>query len=313
MGDMDGGERYSIGDLARRTGVPVKTIRFWSDRGIVPATDRGPTGHRRYGAEAAARIDLVRTLRELGVDLATVRRVVALEVTLPEAAATHADALAAQIRVLRSRRAVLTMIARRGSTPAQADLLRRLAGLAERERRRLVDEFLDATFTGLTDPGFVGVRRSLTPELPADADDARLEAWVELAELTLDPGFRAALRRLAELHAADRGGIEGVRRDAVAVVREEAAPALAAGVDPASPRADATLDRATARYARLCGRPDDADLRQRLLDRLEAAHDPRRERYEHLLSVVNGWPPAESLAPVLDWTIRALRARAGGG
>ncbi|RBJ05281.1 MerR family transcriptional regulator, partial [Micromonospora provocatoris] len=35
----------------------------------------------------------------------------------------------------------------------------------------------------------------------------------------------------------------------------------------------------------------------------------RRERYLELLAVVNGWPPAESLAPVLDWSIRALHAR----
>ncbi|MEU4790184.1 MerR family transcriptional regulator [Micromonospora tulbaghiae] len=306
---MDGAERYSIGDLARRTGLPVKTIRFWSDRGIVPPTDRGPAGHRRYDAAAVARLDLVRTLRELGVDLPTVRRVVTREVTLAEVASAHADALTAQIRLLRSRRAVLTVIARRGATPSQADLLHRLAGLARRERRRLVEEFLDAAFGGLTDSGLAGIRRSLTPELPDDPDDAQIEAWVELAELAQDPEFRAGLRRLAEQHAADRAGAEGVRRDVVAVVREEVAPALAAGVDPTSPGADAVLARAADRYARLCGRPDDTDLRRRMLDRLRTARDPRRERYLELLSVVNGWPPPESLAPVLDWSIRALHAR----
>ncbi|MEU1688765.1 MerR family transcriptional regulator [Micromonospora sp. NPDC005707] len=306
---MDGATHYSIGDLARRTGLPVKTIRFWSDRGILPPTGRGPTGHRRYGEESLARLELVRTLRELGVDLPTVRRVVEREVGLAEVAAAHAEALATQIRVLRLRRAVLTVVARRGATAAQADLLHRLAGLAEAERRRLVDEFLDAAFAGLTDPGFAGIRRSLTPELPDDPADEQVEAWVELAELTLDPDFRSGLRRLAEQHAADRAGAPGVRRDAVAVVREEVAPALAAGVDPAAPPADEVVAAVTSRYALLCGRPDDADLRRRLLDRLEAAGDPRRERYLRLLSVVNGWPPVESLAPVLDWSIRALRAR----
>ncbi|MGY0004418.1 MerR family transcriptional regulator [Micromonospora sp. I033] len=306
---MDGATHYSIGDLARRAGLPVKTIRFWSDRGIVPPAGRGPTGHRRYGPDSLARLELVRTLRELGVDLATVRRVVEREVGLPEVAAAHADALATQIRVLRQRRAVLTVVARRGSDAARADLLHRLAGLAEAERRRLVDELLDPAFAGLTGAGFAGIRRSLTPELPDDPTDEQVEAWVELAELALDPGFRAGLRRLAEHHAADRAGAPGVRRDAVAVVREEVTPALAAGVDPTSSRADPVVAAATSRYATLCGHPDDADLRRRLLDRLEAADDPRRERYLRLLSVVNGWPPVESLAPVLDWSIRALRAR----
>ena len=95
---MDGGTLYSIGDLARRTGLTVKTIRFYADRGIVPPTDRSPAGHRRYGIDAVARLDLVRTLRELGLDLPTIRKVVDREISLAEVAAAHAEALAVQIR-----------------------------------------------------------------------------------------------------------------------------------------------------------------------------------------------------------------------
>jgi DNA-binding transcriptional MerR regulator len=307
---MDGETRYSIGDLARRTGLTVKTIRFYSDRGIVPPADRCPTGHRRYGLDAVARLDLVRTLRDLGIDLSTIRRVVDREVSLTEVAAAHADALAVQIRVLHLRRAVLTAVARRGADAEETELMHTLARLAEDERRRLIDEFLDAAFTGLTaDPGLAGIRRSLTPELPDDAGADQVEAWVELAELTLDPGFRAGLRRLAEQHVADRAGVPEVRRDAVALVREQVEPVLAAGVDPASPAADAVVAAVLDRYAHLCGRPDDAALRRRLLARLSAANDPRRERYLRLLSVINGWSPTESLAPVLDWSIEALRSR----
>ncbi|MCW3839626.1 MerR family transcriptional regulator [Micromonospora yasonensis] len=307
---MNGEPRYSIGDLARRTGLTVKTIRFWSDRGIVPPTDRGPTGRRRYGVEAVARLDLVRTLRDLGLDLATIRTVVDREVPLAEVAAAHAEALATQIRVLRLRRAVLTAVARRGSTPEEMELMHKLARLSADERRRMIDEFLDAAFAGLNaDPGLAGIRRSLTPELPDNPEAEQVEAWVELAELSQDPDFRAGLRRIAAQHAADRAEHTGVRRDAVAIVRDEVEPALAAGVDPLSPAADPAVAAATARYAQLCGRPDDADLRRRLLARLESANDPRRERYLHLLAVINGWPAGESLAPVLDWSIRALRAR----
>lgn len=306
---MNGEPRYAIGDLARRTGLTVKTIRFWSDRGIVPPTGRDPSGRRRYGVEAVARLDLVRTLRELGLDLATIRRVVDREIPLAEVAAAHAEALATQIRVLRLRRAVLTVVARRGSDPEEMELMNELARLTADERRRMVDDFLDATFTGLGDPGFAGIRRSLTPELPEEPAVEQVEAWLELAELTRDADFRAGLRRLAEQHAADRAGAPAVRPDAVAITRDQVGPALATGVDPLSPAAEPVVAAVTARYARLCGRPDDADLRRRLLDRLEAANDPRRERYLHLLSVINGWSSGEPLAPVLDWSIRALRAR----
>lgn len=176
VGDMDGDALYSIGDLAQRTGLTVKAIRFYSDRGIVPPTDRTPTGYRRYNTDAIARLDLVRTLRDLGVDLPTIRRVVDRELSLPEVAAAHVEALAVQIATLRLRRAVLAAVA-------------------------------------------------------------------------------------------------------------------------------------TAQYAYGSCRPDDLDLRRRLLIRLETANDPRREQYFQLLSVINGWPTTESLAPALDWFIRALRAR----
>jgi hypothetical protein len=119
------------------------------------------------------------------------------------------------------------------------------------------------------------------------------------------------MRRTAEQHAAERarGDDVVVRRDAAAVVRDEVGPALAAGLDPASAEADPVVAAVTARYAQLSGRPDDADLRSRLTTLLETANDPRRERYLQLLSVINGWTAPDSLAPALDWFIRALRAR----
>ncbi|WP_432060056.1 MerR family transcriptional regulator [Streptomyces sp. S1] len=309
---MDGDTLYSIGELARRTGLTVKTIRFYSDRGIVAPTDRSPAGYRLYGIDAVARLDLVRTLRGLGVDLPTIRKVVDRELSLPEVAAAHAEALAVQIRVLRLRRAVLMAVAERGSTPEEMELMHRLAQLSEDERRRLIGDFLDAVFGGLdAAPAFAGVMRSMTPELPDSPEREQVQAWVELAEMSLDPSFRAMMRRMVEGQAAEqaRSGMTGPRRDIAVAVRDQAGPALTAGIDPASPRADSIVAAFTAQYAHLLGRPDDIELRRRLVTRLESVNDPRRERYLQLLAVVNGWPAPESLAPVFDWSVRALRVR----
>lgn len=51
---MNGDTLYSIGELARRTGLTVKTIRFYSDSGIVAPTERSPAGYRRDEATGAA-------------------------------------------------------------------------------------------------------------------------------------------------------------------------------------------------------------------------------------------------------------------
>ncbi|MGW7080168.1 MerR family transcriptional regulator [Streptomyces sp. NPDC054866] len=309
---MNGDTLYSIGDLARRTGLTVKTVRFYSDTGIVPPADRSPAGYRLYGTDAVARLDLVRTLRDLGLDLPTIRKVVDREVSLPEVAAAHADALEVQIRVLRLRRAVLTAVARRGSTPEELDLMHKLAKLSEDERQGLIDDFLGTVFDGLHDnPAFAAVTRSLTPELPDDPEAEQVEAWVELAELFQDRGFRSTMQGMARDLAADRTPDDstGLPRILAEAVRAQVTPALTTGTDPASPEAEAIVTALATHYAHIHGLPDDTALRRRLVSRLETMDDPRRDRYLTLLAVINGWPAPESLAPALDWTVRALRAR----
>lgn len=309
---MNGDTFHSIGDLARRTGLTVKTVRFYSDAGIVPPTDRSPAGYRLYGTDAVARLDLVRTLRDLGLDLPTIRKVVDREVSLPEVAAAHADALEVQIRVLRLRRAVLTAVAKRGSTPEELDLMHKLAKLSEEERKRLIDDFLGTVFDGLDDhPAFAAVARSLTPELPDNPDAEQVEAWVELAELSQNHGFRSTMQGMVRDLATDRApdNSTGLPRILAEIVRSQVAPNLAAGADPASPEAEPIVAALAGRYANTLGLPDDSALRQRLISRLAAMDDPRRDRYLLLLAVINGWPAPESLAPAIDWTARALRAR----
>jgi DNA-binding transcriptional MerR regulator len=309
---MDGDRLYSIGELARRTGLAVRTIRFYSDRGIVAPAGRSPAGYRLYDADAVARLDLVRTLRDLGVDLPTIRKVVNRELPLPAVAAAHAEALDVQIRILRLRRAVLTAVAKRGSTPEEMELMHKLARLSEDERQRLIGDFLDAVFGDLdAEPSFTAVRRSMTPELPDDPEAEQVQAWAELAELSQDPDFRASMRRMARDEAAEfgQGSAPVLRRGLVAVVRDQVSPALAARIEPTSLQAAPVVAALTAHYARILGRPDDAGLQRQLLARLEAVNDPRRERYLTLLTVINGWPAPESLTPVLDWSIQALAAQ----
>ncbi|MGS2648616.1 MerR family transcriptional regulator [Streptosporangium sp. LJ11] len=66
----DSAEFYTIGRLARRTGLPVHTIRFWSDSGVVPPTGRSDGGYRLYDAAAVARIDAGLDLRRLVLERA---------------------------------------------------------------------------------------------------------------------------------------------------------------------------------------------------------------------------------------------------
>jgi hypothetical protein len=79
-------------------------------------------------------------------------------------------------------------------------------------------------------------------------------------------------------------------------------------IDPTAKRARPVVNEIVAAYATVFGRTDDTVYRRSLLDRMEIANDPRVERFWRLLTIINGWPSAPSLAPVFDWFITALRA-----
>ncbi|MBB5978743.1 MerR family transcriptional regulator [Kribbella solani] len=177
---------HSIGAVARLAGVSVKAVRHYSDLGLLPYT-RTPAGHRRYDDAAVARLRLIRTLRALDVDLPTIRAVLHDERSLAEVAATHAEALAIQIRTLQRQHALLKVLA---NHPEDRELMDELTD--QTEQRALVADFLRTTL-GDTDPA---VQQNLTPVLPDDPTPEQFEAWMELTALMADEDFRASVRRI---------------------------------------------------------------------------------------------------------------------
>ncbi|MFC5994409.1 MerR family transcriptional regulator [Pseudonocardia hispaniensis] len=291
----------TIGQLARRSGVPVRTIRFWSDAGVLPPTDRSTGGYRRYDAAAVARLDLVRTLRELGMGLDEVRAVLQRRRRVDEVAAMHVHAIDSQIRALRVQRAVCTLLARGGHTEREAALMNDLARLSAAQRQQMIDEFVEHVFAGTDSDapgaGIASAMRQLPAELPDEPTTDQVQAWVELAELVADPSFRARAREMAVAGSAPQ---EGPQVDP-AMVGEHAGQALAAGIDPAAPEAAAVLERIGV------GELDES-ARAELADRIATFTDRRVERYWILLGRLNGWPERPSSVSAFEWFITALRA-----
>lgn len=313
MGDMDGTALLSIGELARRTGLTVKTVRFWSDEGLVPPDGRTPAGYRLFGQDALARLALVRTLRDLGVDLRTVQRVLAREVTVAEVASAHADALDAHIRMLRLHRTVLRAVARRGATPREMEIMNKLAQMTGDERRRLVTAYLDDAFAGVEGGTVESLMRQAPPELPDDPTPEQVEAWVELAELIQDPDYKARTREMsvrgAELREQGEAQPDESAQQAAQLVAEKAGQALADGVDPASAAARPLVDELAAAMAGEGDGPASPTWRAELADRLELFSDRRVERYWQLVGTVNGWQrEIPSTVPAYEWFIAGLRA-----
>ncbi|MEV5083518.1 MerR family transcriptional regulator [Streptomyces sp. NPDC056159] len=297
----DGTGLLTIGELARVTGLTVRTIRYWSDEGALPPVARSTGGYRLYDAASVARLELIRTLRELGLGLADVRRVLAGERTVAEVAAAHVAALDAQIRSLKVTRAVLSTVARRGSSAEEMTLMNKLARLSAAERRRIMEEFVEEMFHGLdtADPEIRERMRHTAMDLPEDPTPEQVDAWVELAELVRDPEFRTQMRRAAEFNAADRGHETPAGASMWFVKRlvQLAGQARERGLAPEAPDADEVLDD-------LLGNADHAAV----LARLEASHNTRLARYRELLATLKG-TSAPTYETEFAWVIAALRAR----
>ncbi|MFH9426123.1 MerR family transcriptional regulator [Streptomyces sp. NPDC017529] len=99
------------------------------------------TGHRMYDIDAIARLELVRTLRELDTDLGEIRRLLDGGTTLHGLLTTHLEVVERQERTLRARRAVLRTLIKQGGTTAQADLMHKLVSMTDEEREHIIDDF----------------------------------------------------------------------------------------------------------------------------------------------------------------------------
>ena len=67
-----------IGDLARRTGAKVNTIRFYEEIGLMPQAARTGAGRRTYGEPDLQRLSFIRHGRELGFSVNEIRSLIAL-------------------------------------------------------------------------------------------------------------------------------------------------------------------------------------------------------------------------------------------
>ena len=67
-----------IGQLAERTGLSTKTIRYYEDIGILPPADRATNGYRTYDSGVAERISFIQDAQSAGMSLAEIQEILVL-------------------------------------------------------------------------------------------------------------------------------------------------------------------------------------------------------------------------------------------
>ncbi|MFI0486751.1 MerR family transcriptional regulator [Actinomadura sp. 9N215] len=118
--DASSARPMTVGELSRRTGVPVKTLREYTDLGLIYSLGRSPAGYRLFDTDALWCVRFIGELRGLGL---TVAEIVQLATTADAAAGGNGEPIGSHLAELlqRSRRRLEQRIAE------QQRMLRRIA------------------------------------------------------------------------------------------------------------------------------------------------------------------------------------------
>jgi Zn(II)-responsive transcriptional regulator len=69
---------FSIGQLAKKTGVPIDTVRYYERNALLEPASRLASGYRRYGDREVRRLRFIRRAKALGFTLGDIRELLTL-------------------------------------------------------------------------------------------------------------------------------------------------------------------------------------------------------------------------------------------
>jgi len=125
-----------IGELAKRAGVNVQTLRFYEREGLLAKPPRTRSGYRAYEARDLESVRLIRSCQEIGFTLREVREVLGLHrvLALPGRAASLKPAAQAKLLTTADRRLALIDEKLRTLTQMRAEMAALVATLRGHER-----------------------------------------------------------------------------------------------------------------------------------------------------------------------------------
>ena len=304
-----GAKTYTIGELARLSGQPVRRIRFYSDEGLLPPTVRTDSNYRLYSEDDLARLDLIGALRDAGVGLDAIGLLLRAHGDMRDVLGTRLAILDAEIAARQRTASVLR--ATLALPHLDVDTMRRfwkMSRVNNEQMKALVAAFMARVTSGApVDEAWRNRTATMTPELPEHPTPAQIEAWTELAGMLQDPDVMREFEEGINAFWEGARDADAYRAAAVSGYRT-AVDAVARGVAPTDPEGVAAGRAWLAASARAMGRaPDDAFV-QWLQDQYAAGGS--RARFQELLAVLKGDAPAVEETRAWRWLIDAARAAA---
>lgn len=210
---MDRGQdgAMTIGKLAARVGVSVRTLRYYDEIGLLAPVRRTAAGYRLYEASDVARLQQIRSLQGIGLSLDEILTLLRDTAYSPQRTVElHLERVRDQARSLRQleeRLVVLAAHLRSMEEPTTEEVLRVLESMSMVERH-YTPEHLETLAARRDALGEAGMRRA-----EADWETLRAEVKAAMAVGTdpADPEVQALAKRWMALVHAFTGGDPGIR------------------------------------------------------------------------------------------------------
>lgn len=301
---------YTIGELSRLSGIAVRRIRFYSDKGLLPPTARAGSGYRVYSEADRARLDLILALRDAGVKLGDIARLIARRLGLADVLALRLDAIEAEISAKRRIAAALRATLRLADpTPQDLRRLWTVTALSQTQFRSAIEAFYaEAGSDARMDPAWRDkMIAAATPDLPDDPTTAQLDAWTELMGMLTDRHYRDEMQ--ASMRELWHDGFDpAAYRQASDQTFAQVRAAMDKGIAPDSDTGHAIAEAWLESSARAMKKEPDAAFLDWQLEQYRK-HHARSRRYLELMAILRGDPPGQLAASEWGWIVEALSSR----
>lgn len=225
-------EAMKVGELAKRTGVSVRTLHYYEEIGLLAPSQRSEAGYRLYGAADVARLQQILSLRQLGFSLEHIRDcLIRGDVPLLRVIEMHLAGMRAQIALqgqLCDRLEGVAQRLRRAEEPSVAELMHTMEAMNRMEKYYTPEqqEWLKERREAVGEARIREVEAEW-PRLMAEVRDA-MDAGVDPA----DPHVQALAARWQGLIAEFTGGNPGIEKSLRAMYENEAPQDIHPSLDP---------------------------------------------------------------------------------
>ncbi len=237
-------ESLTVGALAKRAGISVRTLHYYDEIGLLSPSERRPSGRRYYATADVARLQQILSLRQLGFPLEDIGRMLAsADYTLRRVLELHVERLRAaldeQRKLVHRLERVIQAIGRSGLPPLD-ELLLALEDLAQSEKY-FTPEQREKIAERARSMGEAAIRKGerdwakllddVRAAMAAKADPRGARAkklaarWQDL--LRQFTGGDAGIQRSLNARWSNEKSVHGIRTDGIRAMAEYLSPAFA--------------------------------------------------------------------------------------